>query len=57
MIFYFNHNRTRKNMLFVVETQNLRHLLNINKKIKMMTKRLIKINIFAQFFLTNEYLE
>jgi hypothetical protein len=42
IIFYFNHNRMRKNMLFVVETQILRRLLNINKKVKMMTKLINK---------------
>jgi hypothetical protein len=38
MFFCPNHNRTRENMLLVVETQNLRRLLNINKELKTMTK-------------------
>ncbi len=57
MLFCFNHNRTRENMLFVVETQNLRRLLNINKRIRMMTRWLMKTNILAQFSLTIECLE
>jgi hypothetical protein len=57
MFFCFNHNRTRENMLFIVETQNLRHLLNINKKIRMMTRWLMKTNILAQFSLMIECLE
>jgi hypothetical protein len=57
MLFYFNHNRTRKSMLLVVETQNLRRLLNINKKIKVMTRWLMKTDILAQFSLTIECLE
>ncbi len=57
MFFCFNYNRTRKNMLFVVEMQNLRRLLNINKKIKVMTRWLIKTNILAQFSLTIECFE
>jgi hypothetical protein len=57
MLFCFNHNRTRENMLFVVETQNLRRLLNINKKIRIMTKWLMITNILAQFSLTIECLE
>jgi hypothetical protein len=44
-------------MLFVVETQNLRRLLNINKKVKVMTKWLMQTNILAQFSLTIDYLE
>jgi hypothetical protein len=57
MLFCFNHNRTRENMLFVVETQNLRRLLNINKKVRVMTRWLMKTNILAQFSLTIECLE
>jgi predicted RNA binding protein with dsRBD fold (UPF0201 family) len=57
MFFCLNHNRTRENMLFVVETQNLRRLLNINKRIRMMTRWLMKTNILAQFSLTIECLE
>jgi hypothetical protein len=57
MFFCFNHNRTRESMLLVVETQNLRRLLNINKKIKVMTRWLMKTNILAQFSLTIECLE
>jgi hypothetical protein len=57
MFFYFNHHRTRENMLFVVETQNLRHLLNINKKIKAITRWLMKTNILAQFSLAIKCLE
>jgi hypothetical protein len=57
MFFCFNQNRTRESMLLVVETQNLRRLLNINKKIRMMTKWLMKINILAQFSLTIECFE
>ncbi len=57
MFFYFNHNCTRENMLLVVETQNLRRLLNINKKVRMMIKWLMKTNILAQFSLTIECLE
>jgi hypothetical protein len=57
ILFYFNHNRTRKSMLFVVETQNLRRLLNINKRVRMMTRWLMKTNILAQFSLAIECLE
>jgi hypothetical protein len=57
MLFCFNHNRTRESMQLVVETQNLRRLLNINKKIKVMTKWLMKTDILAQFSLTIECLE
>jgi hypothetical protein len=57
MFFCFNYNCTRDNMLFVVETQNLRHLLNINKRIKAISWWLIKIDILAQFSLTIEYLK
>jgi hypothetical protein len=57
MLFCLNHNRTRERMLFVVETQNLRRLLNINKRVKTMTKWLMKTDIFAQFSLTIECLE
>jgi hypothetical protein len=38
MFFCLNHNRMRENMLLVVETQNLRRLLNINKELKTMIK-------------------
>jgi hypothetical protein len=57
MFFCLNHNRTRESMLFVAETQNLRRLLNINKRVKMMTRWLMKTNILAQFSLTIECLE
>jgi hypothetical protein len=57
MFFCFNHNRTRENMLLVVETQNLRRLLNINKRIRMMKRWLMKTNILEQFSLTIECLE
>ncbi len=57
MFFCLNHRRTRENMLLVVETQNLRRLLNINKKIKAMTRWLMKTDILAQFSLTIECLE
>jgi hypothetical protein len=57
MFFCLNHNRTRESMLFVVETQNLRHLLNVNKRIRMITRWLMKTNTFAQFSLTIECLE
>jgi hypothetical protein len=57
MLFCLNHNRTRESMLLVAETQNLRRLLNINKKIRMMTRWLMKTNILAQFSLAIECLE
>jgi hypothetical protein len=57
IFFCLNHNRTRENMLFVVETQNFRRLLNINKRIRVMTKWLMKTNILAQFSLAIECLE
>jgi hypothetical protein len=57
MLFCLNYNRTRESMLFIVETQNLRRLLNINKKVKMMTRWLMKTDILAQFSLTIECLE
>jgi hypothetical protein len=57
MFFCFNHNRTRESMLLVVETQNLRRLLNINKKVRVMTRWLMKTNILEQFLLTIECLE
>jgi hypothetical protein len=57
MFFYSNHSRTRESMLFIVETQNLRRLLNINKKVKVMTRWLMKTNILTQFSLTIECLE
>jgi hypothetical protein len=57
VLFYFNHNRTRKRMLIVVEMQNLRRLLNINKRVRMITRWLMKIDILAQFSLTIECLE
>jgi hypothetical protein len=57
MFFCFNHNRTRESMLLVVETQNLRRLLNINKRVKTMTKWLMKTDILAQFSLAIECLE
>jgi hypothetical protein len=57
MFFCFNHNRTRENMLLVAKTQNLRRLLNINKKVRMMTRWLMKTNILAQFSLTIKCLE
>jgi ribosome-associated translation inhibitor RaiA len=57
MLFCLNHNRTRESMLLVVETQNLRRLLNINKKIRVMTRWLMKTDILAQFSLAIECLE
>jgi hypothetical protein len=57
VLFCFNHNRTRESMLFVVETQNFRRLLNINKRVKVMTRWLMKTDILAQFSLTIECLE
>jgi hypothetical protein len=57
MFFCLNHNHTRESMLLVVETQNLRRLLNINKEVRMMTRWLMKINIFTQFSLAIECLE
>jgi hypothetical protein len=57
MFFCLNHNRTRESMLFVVETQNLRHLLNINKNVKTISRWLMKTNIFTQFSLMIECLE
>jgi hypothetical protein len=57
VLFYFNHNRTCESMLFVVEMQNLRRLLNINKEVRVMTKWLMKTDIFTQFSLTIECLE
>ncbi len=57
MLFCLNHNRTRESMLLVAETQNLRRLLNINKKIRVMTRWLMKTNILAQFSLAIECLE
>ncbi len=57
MLFCFNHSRTRESMLLVLETQNLRRLLNINKEVKMMTRWLMKTNIFTQFSLTIECFE
>jgi hypothetical protein len=57
MLFCFNHNRKRESMLLVVETQNLRRLLNINKRVRMMTRWLMKTNILAQFSLAIECLE
>jgi predicted RNA binding protein with dsRBD fold (UPF0201 family) len=57
MLFCLNHSRTRESMLFVAKTQNLRRLLNINKKIRMMTRWLIKTDILAQFSLAIERLE
>jgi hypothetical protein len=57
MFFCFNHNRTCENMLFIIETQNFRRLLNINKKVKVMTRWLMKTDILAQFSLTIECLE
>jgi hypothetical protein len=47
ILFCLNHNHTRENMLFVVETQNLRRLLNINKRVKVMTRWLMKTNILV----------
>jgi hypothetical protein len=57
MLFCLNHNRTRESMLLVAETQNLRRLLNINKKVRVMTRWLMKTNILAQFSLATECLE
>jgi hypothetical protein len=57
MFFCLNHSCTRESMLLVVETQNLRRLLNINKRVRMMTRWLMKTNILAQFSLTIECLE
>jgi hypothetical protein len=57
MLFCFNHSRTRENMLLVVETQNLRRLLNINKRVRVMTRWLMETNILAQFSLEIECLE
>ncbi len=57
MLFCLNHNRTRESMLLVAETQNLRRLLNINKRVKVMTRWLMKTDILAQFSLTIECLE
>jgi hypothetical protein len=57
IFFCFNYNCTRESMLFVVETQNFRRLLNINKKVRVMTRWLMKTNILAQFSLTIECLE
>jgi hypothetical protein len=57
MFFCLNQNRTRESMLLVVETQNLRRLLNINKRVRVMTRWLMKTNILAQFSLTIECLE
>jgi hypothetical protein len=56
IFFCFNHSRTRENMLLVAKTQNLRRLLNINKKVKIMTRWLMT-NILAQFSLTIKCLE
>jgi hypothetical protein len=57
MLFCFNHSRTRESMLLVVETQNLRRLLNINKRVRTMTRWLMKTDILAQFSLAIECLE
>jgi hypothetical protein len=57
VFFCFNHNLTRESMLLVIETQNSRRLLNINKRIRVMTKWLMKTNILAQFSLAIECLE
>jgi hypothetical protein len=57
MLFCLNHSRTRESMLLVAETQNLRRLLNINKRVKVMTRWLMKTDILAQFSLTIECLE
>jgi hypothetical protein len=57
MFFCLNHNRTREDMLLVVETQNLRRLLNINKRVRMMTRWLMKTDILTQFSLAIECLE
>jgi hypothetical protein len=57
MLFCLNHSRTRENMLLVAETQNLRRLLNINKKVRVMTRWLMKTDILAQFSLAIECLE
>jgi hypothetical protein len=57
MFFCLNHNCTRVNILFVVETQNLRRLLNINKSVKAISRWLIKTNILAQFSYTIECFE
>jgi hypothetical protein len=57
MLFCFNHNRTRESMLLVVETQNLRRLLNINKRVRVMTRWLMKTDILEQFSLAIECLE
>jgi hypothetical protein len=57
VLFCLNHSRTRESMLLVAETQNLRRLLNINKKVRVMTRWLMKTDILAQFSLTIECLE
>jgi hypothetical protein len=57
MLFCLNHNRTRESMLLVAKTQNLRRLLNINKRVRVMTRWLMKTNILAQFSLAIECLE
>jgi hypothetical protein len=57
MLFCLNHSRTRESLLLVVETKNLRRLLNINKRVKAMTRWLMKTDILAQFSLTIECLE
>jgi hypothetical protein len=44
----------RKNMLFVVETQILRRLLNINKKVKMMTKLINKDKYIRIIFVNDQ---
>jgi hypothetical protein len=57
MFFCFNYNRTRESMLFIVEMQHLRCLLNINKSVKSISRWLMKTNILAQFSLTIECLQ
>jgi hypothetical protein len=57
VLFCLNHSRTRESMLLVAETQNLRRLLNISKRVRVMTRWLMKTDILAQFSLTIECLE
>jgi hypothetical protein len=57
VLFCLNHSRTRESMLLVAKTQNLRRLLNINKRVRVMTRWLMKTDILAQFSLMIECLE
>jgi hypothetical protein len=57
VLFCFEHNHTRENMLFVVKTHDFRQLLEVFKALRIITKWLMNTDLLTQFLLTRECLE